>query len=375
MPWNWQLPDWPHFTWDSPRLLRAETLFARQAGIVAGALAHLEPATRQTLLVDSMRDEALDTSAIEGELLDRASLQSSIRRHLGLQANRDAGPAEAGIAELMVALHHAPTRPLDHETLFAWHRLLMKAWQSRLSTGRYRSHPEPMQIVSGPDYKRRIHFEAPPSDCVEDEMTRLLAWLERTAVDGPSPLPPLARAGIAHLWFECIHPFEDGNGRIGRAIVEYLLVQSFGQPLMTGVAGSFLRQRKAYYRALEAASRRLDATDWLLWFAAATIEAARRSEDRIAFVLDKARLLRGVEARLNTRQMKALLRMFEAGPEGFIGGLSAANYRAITGTSTATATRDLSELVVLGALLRTGSGKGSRYHLAISQRRVEPSLL
>jgi len=373
--WNWQHPNWPNFTWKAERLTRAEALFAEAAGIVIGTTQHLDEAAQEALMIDIMRDEACDTSEIEGEILDRDSVQSSIRRQLGLKTDRRAGPMEAGIAEMMVDLYRNLTTPFSEKNLYSWHAMVMNGRRDLADIGRYRQHEELMQIVSGPNYRRRVHYEAPPSAQVPAEMARLLTWLRKTASGGPGsievPLPPLTRAGIAHLWFESIHPFEDGNGRIGRAIVEKALAQGLSRPALTGVSGTFLKRRKDYYQALENASGTLDATDWLLWFAAAAIEAARRTEAHIAFILDKARLLASLGGKLNARQEKALLRLFEAGQEGFIGGLSARNYRTITGATPATTTRDLVDLVTLGALTRTGERKGARYHLAVPLHPVE----
>jgi len=371
MSWNWQLPDWPNFTWEQARLTRAQTLFAEGAGMVIGSSRHLNEANRGTLIVDIMSHEALDTSAIEGEVLDRDSVQSSIRRQLGLAGDRrSAGPAEAGIAEMMVALYRSLTDPLDHDTLHAWHRMVMNGRRDLEAIGRYRTHSEPMQIVSGAVYAPTVHFEAPPSERVQAEMERFLAWFEDTAPAGRQPLPALTRAGLAHLWFESIHPFEDGNGRIGRAIVEKALAQGLSAPVLTAVAGTLLKHRKRYYRTLEAASRGLEVTDWLLWFAATVIEAQRRSLAQIEFIIDKARLLERVRGKLNARQEKAVLRMFAAGPEGFTGGLSAGNYRSITGAAPATATRDLSDLVALDVLRRTGERKATRYHLCLPLKPI-----
>lgn len=371
MCWNWQYPDWPNFTWDERRLARAEVIFAEQAGIVIGAATHLDEAAREALMIEIMRDEACDSSEIEGETLDRDSVQSSIRRQLGLAADRRAGPLEAGMAEMMVDLYRNLAAPVTEQTLFAWHRMVMNGRRDVADIGGYRRHEEPMQIVSGPDYRRHVHFEAPPSARVPSEMEKLLSWLTKTAPGGPAPLPPLTRAGIAHLWFESIHPFEDCNGPIGRAMVERALAQGLSRPVLTGVASAFLKRRKEYYQALEDASRTLDATEWLLWFAAAVIEAGRRNEAHIAFILYKAKLLAALQGRLNARQEKALLRLFDAGAEGFIGGLSAGNYQTITGATPATATRDLADLVDMGALTRTGERKATRYHLALPLRPVD----
>lgn len=372
MIWNWQQPGWPTFTWDAARLDRAERIFAENAGLVIGAGRHLEEGDRQALTIEIMCLEAIDTSAIEGEVLDRDSVQASIRRQLGLAVERrKSEPAEAGIAEMMVALYRNLTAPLDHETLFAWHQMVTNGRRDLTDIGRYRRHAEPMQIVSGADYAAHVHFEAPPSKQVPAEMDRFLAWLHDTSPGGKHPLPPITRAGIAHLWFESIHPFEDGNGRIGRAIIEKSLAQGLSIPTLTAVAGTLLRRRKQYYHGLEQASQTLEITDWLLWFAAAVIEAQRRSLALVEFILHKAKLLNRVGNRLNPRQEKAVLRLFAAGPDGFVGGLSAGNYRRITGAPPATSTRDLVDLVELGVLHKTGERKATRYYLNVPIKPIE----
>lgn len=364
MPWNWQLPDWPRFSYDAGRLLPAELDCARKAGIVVGAGSQLAPGPLLELHIELMSREAGDSAAIEGELLDRNSVQSSIRRQLGLAVERgNTRPAEAGMAELMVDLYRHPQIPLDHETLFRWHRMLCNGRRDLETIGGYRAFPEPMQIVSRTDAKPRIHFEAPPSERVPAEMDRFLAWLRDTAPAGRHPLPAVTRAGIGHLWFESIHPFEDGNGRIGRVIVEKTLGESYAAPVLTGIASALLKNRKAYYDELEIANQTLDINRWLDFFSAMVSHAQDASRTMIGFIALKTKLL-DQNAWLNPRQQKAVLRLFEAGPEGFTGGLSAANYRAITDASPATATRDLAELTDRGILIRRGEQKGTRYQLA-----------
>lgn len=372
MPWNWELADWPGFTWDAERLRRAENLFAQQAGILVGAVAHVSPDLQETIAVEWMTDEAHDTSAIEGEFLDRQSVQSSIRRHLGLKSERTGSPAEAGIAELMVNAYRNITTPLDEARLFAWHRMVMNGRRDVHVIGAYRQHDDPMQIVSGPVDRPRVHFEAPPSARVAAEMGRLFSWMTDSAAHGANTLPALARAGAAHIWFESIHPFEDGNGRVGRAMAETMLAQGLERPAFTGISRTILGRQTEYYQQLEDASSRLDLTGWLLWFAAAVIESQRRSEAQLVFILDKTREFERLQGKLNPRQERALVRMFEAGPQGFAGGLSAKNYMTITGAPSATATRDLANLVQLGALTRTGTRKSTRYHLTVQLRPVAP---
>lgn len=373
MQWNWQQEDWPRFSWDALRLQKAEALFLEGAGVAIGVSKHLGATDRAALSVELMSHEAIDTSAIEGEALDRDSVQSSIRRHLGLASDqRRVRPAEAGIAELMVDLYERVGEPLQEATLHHWHQLVANGRTDLRDTGRYRSGGDPMQIVSGPVHRPKVHFEAPPAAQVDQEMTRFLAWIKQSGPDGPSPLPPLTRAGLAHIWFESIHPYEDGNGRIGRALSEKLLAQGLPTPAVTGMASTLLAHRKAYYAALERAHGTLEITDWLLWFAAEAIEAQRRTLQQVEFVLAKAHAMDRLHGKLNSRQERALLRMFAAGPEGFVGGLSAANYMTITGAPPATTTRDLAALVDLGVLLKTGELKATRYHLNIAMDQRQP---
>jgi len=363
MVWIWQHAAWPSFTWDRSRLAPLEARFLHESGRRVGAWRHLAEGDRTELRIEWLSGEAIDTSVIEGEILDRASVQSSIRRHFGLSTDqRTVSPAEAGVAEMMVALHHEFDRPLAHETLWAWHRMLMRERRELTVIGDYRRHPEPMQVVSGPDYDRRIHYEAPPSHRMMAEMDRFVAWYGQVA-STRNRLSALTWAGIAHLFFVCIHPFEDGNGRIGRAVAERALAQSLGEPSLIALSRTISGRRKAYYDALAAASRSLDVSDWLVWFAGTVLDAQLWSERRLIRSIEQVKLFDRLRGRLNPRQEKALRRLFRAEPEGFEGGLSARNYQRMTGASASTVTRDLADLVVKGALRRTGERRHTRYWL------------
>jgi Fic family protein len=184
---------------------------------------------------------------------------------------------------------------------------------------------------------------------------------------GSRSLPAMTRAGIAHLWFESIHPFEDGNGRIGRAIAEKALAQGLEAPTLTALAETIHRRRKEYYTQLQRGSQSNQIDDWLSWFSEIVLEAQKRTLTRIRFLIAKTRLFDRLQGQINARQEKALIRMFAEGPDGFTGGLSAHNYRTITDATTATTTRDLAELVKLGALRRDGQRKSTRYYLALEQ--------
>jgi Fic family protein len=199
-------------------------------------------------------------------------------------------------------------------------------------------------------------------------MDAFIAWFNRTASTGATPLPALTRAGIAHLYFECIHPFEDGNGRIGRALAEKALAQGLGQPTLIALADTIERHNKAYYDALERANKGNEITDWLVYFAQVLLEAQERTQVRIEFLIEKAKLYDRLRGQLNPRQEKVLARMFREGPDGFTGGLSAENYISITQTSAATATRDLQDLVQKGGLVRTGERRYTRYSLNLAGR-------
>jgi len=323
------------------------------------------------LIVESMSNEAVTTSEIEGEILERDGVRSSIRRQLGLVSDRRVvKPAEQGIAEVMVDVYRNFAASLDEATLFGWHQMITSGRTDLRDVGRYRTHPEPMQVVSGRAYDPKVHFESPPSSRVEAEMQRYIEWFNRTARDGAEPLPVLTRAGMAHLYFESIHPFEDGNGRVGRVIAEKVLAQSLGQPTLTAIAATILANRAAYYNALEAANKHNTITDWLAWFAGISLEAQRRTLTQVEFLIDKTKLLDRVRDALNPRQRAVLLRILREGPEGFKGGLNAGKYTAIAKTSAATATRDLAEMVELGALHRTGERRHARYHATIPVRMV-----
>ncbi|MFZ1803422.1 MAG: Fic family protein [Nitrospira sp.] len=373
MTWNWQLEDWPNFTYDRQTLAQNETQFIHEAGMVHGATKHLTEGEKSQLTIDLISNEAVTTSEIEGEILNRDSVQSSIRRNFGLDTdNRKIPLAEQGVAALMSDLYQYSGTALSDEQLFDWHAMLMRG-RKDLTIGAYRTTQNPMHVVSGPIATPKVHFEAPPSHRIPMEMNRFLAWFNHTAPEGQQPLPALTRTGIAHLYFESIHPFEDGNGRIGRALSEKALSQSVGRPTLIALSQTICRNRKAYYQALEDNNKDLDITDWLIYFSRTVLDAQQYTQRLIDFLIAKTRLYDRLLGKLNERQDKALARMFREGLDGFKGGLSAENYLKITNTSRATATRDLQNLVELGALRKTGELKHTRYWLSILKEPIEQS--
>jgi Fic family protein len=370
MKWNWQKPAWPRFQWDQRALSEREGRFLREAGVVVGALKHVGEDQRSNLVIELISTEAVKTSEIEGEILDRASVQSSLRRNFGLGTeDRRVPPAEQGIADMMTDLYRGFAAPLTHEKLFAWHAMVMRGRKDVKDIGRYRTHQEPMQVVSGAIYQPTIHFEAPPSFKMPSEMDRFLEWFNVTGPCGEGALPPLTRAGLAHLYFVCIHPFEDGNGRIGRAISEMALSQGLGEPALLALSQTIQYDRKRYYAMLEQSNKELEVTAWLEYFGETVLDAQAYALRLVDFLIAKTRLYDRLVGSLNERQEKVLARMFREGVEGFKGGLSAENYMAITGASPATATRDLADLVVKGALTRTGERRHTRYWLNIEGAR------
>lgn len=362
--WNWQQSDWPRFTYDRAALEPLEREFLLRSGEVLGVFRHVGDDERDAIRIELISEEALKTSAIEGEYLNRDSLQSSLRQQLGLGSDgKRVSAAERGIAEMMADVYLRFAEPLSSRTLFDWHRMVM-AGDRRLETiGAYRKHSEPMQIVSGRLDEPKVHFEAPPSSSIEPEMNAFIEWFNAASPGGLSPLPALTRAGIAHLYFESIHPFEDGNGRIGRALCEKALAQNLGEPSLLALSFTIERHRKAYYDNLEASNKNNAITHWLVYFAKTILEAQRVTLARVGFSVVKAKFYERYRGQFNERQDKVIARMFREGIEGFKGGLSAENYIAIARTSRATATRDLADLVLKGALSRTGERRHTRYAL------------
>jgi Fic family protein len=368
MSWNWEKPDSPNFIYDSTALEPLEKRFLLRSGEFIGAFKHIGADDQDALKTELISDEAVKTSEIEGEILNRDSVQSSLRHQLGLAAEKpDIPPAERGIAEMMVDLYRSFADVLGDKTMFDWHRMLLSGDRSIRVIGGYRTHTDAMQVVSGPIHKPKVHFEAPPSSHVPNEMRQFVTWFNDTAPEGKTPLSPLTRSGIAHLYFVCIHPFEDGNGRIGRALAEKSLAQNIGQPSLIALAYTIERKRKDYYTSLERNNKETEITGWLEYFANTILEAQSNTIRRADFYVAKAKFYQKHRGTLNERQEKVIARIFREGIDGFKGGLSAENYISITGTSRATATRDLQDLIEKGALTKTGELRHSRYHLSLAK--------
>lgn len=367
MVYNWQHPGWPRFRFDIADVLDELTVFERHAGRVSGVLDALPEGTQAETLVDLMVSEAIKTSEIEGEYLSRADVKSSIRRNLGLTEEAPARDARAtGIAELMVAVRRDFAAPLTAAMLFDWHRMLMRG-NTRITAGAWRAHAEPMQVVSGPIGRETVHYEAPPSADVPAMMDALIDWFNATGPQGERPIKQApVRSALAHLYFETVHPFEDGNGRIGRAISEKALSQGLRRPVLLSLSKAIEADRDAYYDALNFAQRTNEVAGWLKYFLTVCITAQKDAEAEVTFTLQKVKYFDTFKESLNDRQLRVIRRMLDEGPKGFEGGMSAGKYGSIARTSKPTATRDLQSLVDLGALVVTGGGRSTRYWLPFS---------
>ena len=357
MNWNWQKKQWPNFEYDENILKKYESTFIYNSGIFLGTLKHIIGEEKKLLNVEIICEEAYKTSEIEGEILNRDSLRSSIRKNFGLATDRRKIPrAEQGISEMMLDLYQNFAKSLNHKTLCKWNSMIT-------SGHNYRTSEEPMQIVFGSVYNPKVHFEAPPSDRLHREMNVFIDWFNTTNPKGKTPLSPLVRAGISHLYFVCTHPFEDGNGRIARALAEKSLSQCIGQASLISLSKIIEKQRKKYYSVLDASNKDLEITSWLEYISQTILEAQNYSQSMIEFLIKKAKFYEKHKAFLNSRQERVIARIFQEGLEGFKGGLSAENYLSITGTSRATTTRDLQDLVEKNILSKKGQLKSTRYYL------------
>ena len=365
--WIWQHPEWPNFVIDSSGFSEQIETFRRNAERLAWQVEVLSDDSQTEASVDLMLSEVIATYAIEGEKLDRDSVRSSLLAHFGRVIDgggHDDGKAAAA-ADLIVDVRRNWRRPLSHEMLGRWQSLVVvDQITSLMMRGAYRNDPEPMRIVSGIRAGRpgRIHYEALPAADVPAEMERFLSWYNQSP-DGNLPGP--VRAAVAHVWFEKIHPFDDGNGRVGRAVSDHALSQSLGRPTLACLATAINDDRHAYYSELETIGRgQFDLSGFVGYFMRAVNRAQEIAAAEVEFVLGKVRFYDRYGERLNERQRKVTARIFREGRAGFAGGLSRKNYVSIARCSPATAARDLADLQNMGALVSRGRGRSTRYGIA-----------
>ena len=366
MKYNWQQSDWPDFRYDISEFQDISFAFAEITGHVTGMVKSLPAPVQAEAMINLMVSEAIKTSEIEGEYLSRSDVMLSIRNNLGMDevSTHITDQRAKGVADLMVDVRHSYKEPLTKDKLFDWHKMLLSGQHRQITIGAWRTQKEPMQIISGAIGKWKVHFEAPASENVPEEMCCFINWFNSTAPDGENAIKnPVLRSAIAHLYFESIHPFEDGNGRIGRAISEKVLSQNLGRPVLLSLSETIEKNRKAYYQALKTAQKSNEITDWVIYFSNTIHQAQILANEYIEFILNITKLFDQFEQQLNQRQLKVINRMLETGIDGFKGGMSTKKYVAITGTSTATAARDLLKLTKIGLFKQTGGGRSTRYEI------------
>ena len=365
--------DWPRFRWDGQRLapLLGET--RHRQGRLIGRMQSLGFELRAEASVDSLTEEIVKSSSIEGETLDAEQVRSSIARRLGLKAAGMASAERAveGVVEMMIDATQRYDEPLDAARLFAWHGALFPTGRSGLVKIRVAEWRDdsggPMQVVSGAIGREKVHYQAPPAKRVPGEMKAFLKWAENRQAE----LDPVIRAGLAHLWFVTIHPFDDGNGRIARAIAELMLARSeHSAQRFYSMSSQIRAERRTYYDLLESTQKgSLEVTNWLDWFLHCLGRAFDRAEATLEAVARKAAYWQLIRTEpLNERQKTVVNRLLD----GFEGNLTSSKWAALTKCSQDTAARDIQELIDRGVLKRgPGGGRSTHYLLADSDAETD----
>ncbi|MBI4756420.1 MAG: Fic family protein [Betaproteobacteria bacterium] len=360
----WQLADWPAMQYDLAALAGPLAEVSRVQGQLLGRLADVGMPLRDQASLAALTEDVVKTSEIEGERLDVESVRSSIARRLGVDIGALA-PVDRhveGVVEMVLDATARCAAPLTPERLFGWHAALFPTGYGGLAqirVGVWRDDASgPMQVVSGPVHRQRVHYEAPPAARLEAEVADFLAW-----ANADMPEPALIKAGLAHLWLVTLHPFEDGNGRIARAVGDLFLARADDSPQrFYSLSAQIQREREDYYDVLEHTQKgALDVTAWLAWFLGALLRAVDSAQHTLDAVLVKARFWqRWAGTPLNVRQVKLLNRLLD----GFEGKLTSSKWAAIAKCSADTALRDISELIALGVVRRmAGGGRSTAYEL------------
>lgn len=364
-PYIWQAADWPRWRFDLAALSGALTTVSSAQGLLHGRLTDVGMRLRDEASLAALTDDVVKTSAIEGETLNVESVRSSIARRLGVDIGALA-PVDRHIEGVVEMVLDATTRhraALTTKRLFGWHAALFPTGYSgltRISVGAYRNDASgPMQVVSGPMQRRRVHYEAPPAKRLTKEMTRFLGWANRDSGE-----PALIKAGLAHLWFVTLHPFDDGNGRMARAVGDLFLARADGNAQrFYSLSAQIQRERKHYYDILERTQKGdLDVTRWLAWFLQALGRALGSAQRTVDDVLAKARFWQHwASVPLNPRQIQLLNRLLD----GFEGKLTSGKWAAIAKCSPDTALRDINDLITRDMLRKApGGGRSTAYELA-----------
>lgn len=356
--YNWQNKNWPTFKFDRSSIDNELMKFMLKAGELKGIISTLPEAISTETIIQIIVSEAIKTSEIEGEIINRVDVMSSIRKNLGLHITQEPKHKNAiGLSQMLIDVRKTYNQALTESKILEWHKLLM-AHNKKINAGQWRKGTVPMLIISGSTSAPTIHFEAPSSKLVPNQMKQFISWYNNNEI-----ISPIIKAAVSHLYFESIHPFEDGNGRIGRAIAEKALSQGFDNPIMFSISKTIEKNRVEYYKALRDAQQTLDITGWIKWFASIIIMAQNDAEKMINFTIKKVRFFDKHDNDLNDRQRKVINRIFEEGNDRFKGGMNVKKYISLTNTSKASATRDLQELVEMNVFIIKGAGRSTHYDM------------
>lgn len=360
-----ELADWPHFRWDNEALAKSLAEVRHRQGLLIGHMGALGFNFRQEAVLQTLTTDVLKSSEIEGEKLDAEQVRSSIARRLGIDigALKPADRDIEGVVEMVLDATGHYDQPLTINRLFAWHAALFPTGRSsmrKIRVGAWRDDSDgPMQVVSGPIGKEYVHFEAPGAQRLDKDMSAFLDWF-----NAKSDIDPVMKAGLAHLWFVTIHPFDDGNGRIARAIADMALARSENSPQRFYSMSAQIRQeRNAYYEILERTQKAdMDVTRWMDWFLACLGRAIDGAQAVLSAVLTKARFWEHIrDIAINDRQRLVLNKLLD----GFKGKLTTTKYAKLTKSSQDTALRDIAYLVEKGVLVRSSAGgRSTSYSLA-----------
>ena len=365
--WIWKQPNWTTFTWEEESILPLTRHIHQKIGILLGQ--SQQTSEKEHLTLDNLIANLVSSSAIENEMLNVYSLRSSLAKRLGVSLQQPYPSSERsdGLANIMFDALNNIEQDLTIERLFQWHQWLFNDidWtMQRIRVGQLRGQ-EPMQVVSGRIDYPTVHFEAPPRAGLEQRLDQFMQWFNGSRTN--PLLDPLIRAGITHLWFVTLHPFDDGNGRITRTLTDLALAQMDQQSIrLYAMSPVILSKRKRYYEVLEATQKGdSNITAWLLWFLNALNESLEQTLTRIQRTLLKSRFWSTfLEMDLHEQQRKVLNRLLDGGENGFEHGISASQYQKVAKVSRATATRHLTDLLQKGCMVKLdGGGRSTRYQI------------
>ena len=369
MDYIWQQENFPDFSFQKEKLIPVIEQFTLNLGELNGLFQNFEKETKLDIFTEVMLAEAIKTSEIEGEFFSREDVMSSLKANLGIKSyHRKTRSKKANsIAKLMIAVQKSYKIKLTSELLLGWHKILMEN-EEGVNAGTFRKGKDSMQVISGKFGKIQVHYEAPPSKDLPKMSKDFIKWYHSFKVSDMGKIgEAMVFSALVHLYFETLHPFEDGNGRIGRALAEKALAEKLEIPIFLSISNSIEKDKKKYYSELKKAQQNMQITRWLMYFCTILNDALLNSKKIAAFTLKKTSYFDRYKNQFNERELKAIQKMMITGEEEFQGGLTAKKYISINKTSKATATRDLQHLAEIGALKKEGGGRSVSYKLNFSK--------